>query len=158
MRCVNSKQQVIMNLFQHKYSHFYLHLPCTELIQITLPALLSTIPGTNRFANAAPEKKLTCINFSSTSNFVSRKEDREDMPPLLINMSIAPEDCFASWRDIAANFSTEDLSPKSQTTISTFMDATDVLLFECSFAICKHSRCTSSSAASSRALNIKSEG
>mmetsp|Transcript_17499 Transcript_17499/g.42064 ORF Transcript_17499/g.42064 Transcript_17499/m.42064 type:complete len:227 (+) Transcript_17499:681-1361(+) len=145
---------------------------------MTLPAPLSTMPGTALFANAAPEKKFTCINRSSTSNSVSRKEDREEMPPLLTSTSMTPEHrelSFsaphgrASRRDSSANRSTEDLSPKSHATISTLMggcaaDASSPFSLEpsdrCSlvFAIRKHSRCTSSKAFSSLPLSIKRDG
>ncbi|KAL3786982.1 hypothetical protein HJC23_005493, partial [Cyclotella cryptica] len=60
----------------------------------------------------APERKLTCINRSSTSNLVSRKDDREEIPPLLMRMSIVAKVwvCVAIWRHSALTDSNASLS------------------------------------------------
>ena len=128
----------------------------SHLIQIILPEDCSTILGTIALANAAPEKKFTCISLSSTEMSVSKKDDRDEMPPLFISISIffVACNCCAIEREFFDRLPTEILSAKSHVKISIF-------IFDCSYkdndAIFAHSFLTCCKASSSLPLSMRSD-
>ena len=83
---------------------------------------------------------------------VSKNEDRDEIPPLLMSISIAFVvcNCCAMERDFVDRLSTDDLSDRSHGTISIFSDDEDD-------AISVHSFLTCCNATSSLPLRMRSD-